>query len=393
MRYISRFKNSIRASRIYGLAFMLTFALAAGLTTYEEAVAQPSITLKVEPASIDEGVAGGTQAVVVTATASSGFLTVQEIVLTLSGTAKMRAGDAEFEAGEDYRIPSSDYESSDPEMDIVLTINSPVDGDDTANRMGTKTLNIGLNNDGAFELPKTIVVNGALSGSIVRSATIMLIDDDYDVTLAASIGTPPEPVDDTLDDNPTVSENAANPVSVMVTATLSSTRTSPTTVSLNYSGTAPSSYYTAAGTPSITIAAGLTTGTTTVTIAPNDNDTHGGNKSIIIGGRSGTLQVKPAIGFDISDNEEAPSVSLTAAPDSITEDAGATNVRLTAELTGALLESAATVNVSVVATDPGDGTPFSSASSDDYNLGGCEVCNNFSWIEDWNCHTCIHSRR
>ena len=38
MRYISRFKNSIRASSVYSLAFMLTFALAAGLTTYEEAV-------------------------------------------------------------------------------------------------------------------------------------------------------------------------------------------------------------------------------------------------------------------------------------------------------------------------------------------------------------------
>ena len=61
MRYISRFKNSIRASSVYSLAFMLTFALAAGLTTYEEAAAQPSVTLKVEPASIDEGVSGGTK--------------------------------------------------------------------------------------------------------------------------------------------------------------------------------------------------------------------------------------------------------------------------------------------------------------------------------------------
>jgi hypothetical protein len=347
---------------------MLTFALAAGLTTYEEAAAQPSITLKVEPASIDEGVQGGTQAVTVTATASSGFLTAQEIVLTLSGTAKMRAGDDDFEAGEDYRIPSSDYESSDPEMDIVLTINSPVDGDDTANRMGTKTLNIGLNNDGAFELPKTIVVNGSLSGSIVRSATIMLIDDDYDVTLAASIGG--NDVDGLNDDDPTVSENAADPVSVMVTATLSSTRTSPTTVSLNYSGTAPSSYYTAAGTPSITIAAGLTTGTTTVTIDPNDNDTHGGAKSIIIGGSSGTLQVKPAIGFNISDNEAEPSVKLSLDPSSITEDAGGTNVRVTAELDGALLESAATVKLTVVANDDDDSNGGTTAETDDYTIGG-----------------------
>ena len=48
MRYISRFKNSIRASSVYSLAFMLTFALAAGLTTYEEAAAQSSITLSAD---------------------------------------------------------------------------------------------------------------------------------------------------------------------------------------------------------------------------------------------------------------------------------------------------------------------------------------------------------
>ena len=56
MRYISRFKNSIRASSVYSLAFMLSFALAAGLTTYEEAAAQPSITLTVSPTSLGEDV-------------------------------------------------------------------------------------------------------------------------------------------------------------------------------------------------------------------------------------------------------------------------------------------------------------------------------------------------
>ena len=53
MRYISRFKNSIRASSVYSLAFMLTFALAAGLTTYEEAAAQPSVTLTVDTRSVE----------------------------------------------------------------------------------------------------------------------------------------------------------------------------------------------------------------------------------------------------------------------------------------------------------------------------------------------------
>jgi len=366
MRYISRFKNSIRASSVYGLAFMLTFALAAGLTTYEEAAAQPSVTLTVSPMEIDESNTSAT--VTVTAKASAGFLTAPNIVLTLSGTARMQHADSTtFAAGDDYRLAAGDFEASgDNEGKIVLELGTDTDRGD--NSEGTKTLNFTVNNDGAFEVPKTIVVNGSLSGSIVRSATIMLIDDDYDITLAASIGD--TEVDATLDDNPTVDEDVTTPVSVMVTATLSSTRTSPVTVALNYSGTAPSSYYTAAGTPSITIAAGSMSGSTNVTIDPNDNDTYGGNKSIIIGGRSGTLQVKPAIGFDIEDNEEAPSVTLTAAPKSIAEDAGATNVVLTAELVGALLESAATVKVAVVANDGDDTNDGTTAETDDYTIGG-----------------------
>ena len=141
------------------------------------------------------------------------------------------------------------------------------------------------------------------------------------------------------------------------------------TVNLNFSGTASSSYYTAAGTHSITIGAGGTTGTATVTIDPNDNDTHGGDKTVIIGGTSSGLQVKPAPAVTISDNEVPPAVKLSVDPSSITEDAGATNVRATAELDGALLESAVTVKLAVVT--PVENTPDTgTASSDDYTLGG-----------------------
>ena len=367
MRYISRFKNSIRASSVYSLAFMLTFALAAGLTTYEEAAAQPSITLTVDTStdtgtqtSIDEslGVNNGSVTVTVTAQASAGFSDdMRMIELSLSGSAT-RTDTTVFVTGDDYYISNTDFDTNMQDGKLLLQLDDPsmINGVSVHNSSGTMTLTINLNDDGAFERPETIIVSGALSGSIVRSATIDVIDDDYDITLATSIKLDVEGGFVDVDgqpnpDDPTVDEDVTTPVSVMVMATLSSTRTSPVTISLNYSGTAPSSYYTAAGTPSITIAAGLTTGSTTVTIDPNDNDTRGGNKSIIIGGTSGNLQVKPAIGFDIEDNEEAPSVSLTAAPKSITEDAGATNVRVTAELTGALLESAATVKVDVDAND------------------------------------------
>ena len=67
MRYISRFKNSIRASSVYSLAFMLTFALAGSLISVEEAAAQREITLTVSPESIGEDAVDNTT-ITVTAT-------------------------------------------------------------------------------------------------------------------------------------------------------------------------------------------------------------------------------------------------------------------------------------------------------------------------------------
>ena len=350
MRNISRFKNSIRASSVYSLAFMLTFALAAGLTTYEEAAAQPSIKLTVDPTSIDEEDGVGTL-VTVTATASAGFVDDAVIVLSIGGTATMQDGDDDMVY--DYSTITGTQGTGDNADKFIITIHG---GQDPVDLTGENPLTINLNDDGAFEENETIIISGSLSGSIVTPATITVVDDDYDITLTT--------------DDPSISENAADPVSVVVTATLSSLRTSPVTVGLNFSGTASSSYYTAGGTHSITIGAGVLTSTATVTISPNDNDTRGGDKTVIIGGSSGNLHVKPAPAVTITDNEVAPSIKLAVNPSSITEDAGATNVRVTAEVDGKLLESATTVKLAVIAMDADNPTTTSSASSDDYTLGG-----------------------
>ena len=366
MRYISRFKNSIRASSVYSLAFMLTFALAAGLTTYEEAAAQPSVTLTVSPMEIDE--ANASASVTVTAQASAGFAEPAPVIeLTLGGSAT-RDKDDTFAVGDDYRITNPEFVQADGTINLTLDQTSDIGGTQgVARSSGTVTLNITLNTDGAFENPETIVVSGTLSGSVVTSATIDLIDDDYDITLATSIGG--NPVTGAGSD-PVVDEDVSSPTSVEVTATLPSTRTSPVTVALNFSSTASSSYYTAGGTHSITIGAGSTTGSATITIDPNDNETYGGNKSIIVGGTSGSLHIKPAIAFMIDDDEEAPSVNLSVDPNSIAENAGRTNVTAKAELDGALLESAATVKLAVVANDGEDQNGGTTADTDDYTLGG-----------------------
>ena len=372
MRYISRFKNSIRASSVYSLAFMLTFALAAGLTTYEEAVAQPSVTLTVDTSidpgtqtSIDEsqGANNSSVTVTVTATATAGFLEAQIIELTLSGSANMRHPDStNFSAANDYALNPDDREQSgDNAGKIILNIGA---SSNSANPVltGTKNLRITLNDDNQFEQPETIVVSGSLSGSVVTPATIMVIDDDYDITLAAEV---------TVDGE--ISENAAIPVAVAVTANLASTRTNPVTVSLNFAGTAASSYYTAAGTHSITIAAGMSTGTANVTIDPEDNTTRGGDKTIIIGGTSSGLNVKPANAVTISDNEQAPTVSISADPSKISEGAGRTTVIMSAKLTGALLEEAAAIKLANITMPDDEMDATGTASADDYDLTGAKA--------------------
>ena len=357
MRYISRFKNSIRASSVYSLAFMLTFALAAGLTTYEEAAAQPSIKLSVSPDdSIEEDDTG--ISITLTAQASAGFADGTSVVLVTLGGSAVRDEDTTFEMGDDYRITSPNF-NDDGKLAITINTASDIGGNNVPNSSGSITLSITMNDDGAFERPETIEISGALAGSFVTGTSIEVLDDDYDVTLTAEVT-----------GGATISENAAEPESVEVTALLPSTRTSPTTVNLNFSGTASSSYYTAAGTHSITIAAGSTTNSSTVTIDPNDNDTYGGDKTIIVGGTSGNLQVKPAPAVSISDNEEMPNVKLSLDPTSITEDAGLTRVTAAAELDGAALESTLTVKLNVVATDAAPDP--STASSDDYDLGGTQ---------------------
>ena len=162
-----------------------------------------------------------------------------------------------------------------------------------------------------------------------------LIDDDFDVTLARVIE----------GDATSISENAAEAVSIEVTATLKSTRTSPITILLNFSGTATSAAYSAGGTHSITIGAGATTGTATVTIDPNDDEIRKGDRTIIIGGRSSGLQIRNAPAVMITDNETAPDINLSVSHTDVDEGAGSTSIVVTAEVDGALLASATTVSL------------------------------------------------
>ena len=103
--------------------------------------------------------------------------------------------------------------------------------------------------DDEFEADKTIIVSGKSDDvASVSDATIMLINDDYDVRISLPA----------TEADRTVMENAADPITIPVTATLDAAKTSPVTVELRFSGTAMASEYVVGGTTTITLGAGVT---------------------------------------------------------------------------------------------------------------------------------------
>ena len=81
----------------------------------------------------------------------------------------------------------------------------------------------------------------------------------------------------------------------------------------------------------IMIAAGQASGTATFTLTPIDDDVLEGDESIAVSGTSAGLTVNSA-NLTLADDDAAPSVDLSLSPSSVSEDAGATAVTVTATL-------------------------------------------------------------
>ena len=106
--------------------------------------------------------------------------------------------------------------------------------------------------------------------------------------------------------------------------------------------------YTATMEALITIPAGATEGTTTLTITPTNNDDEDGLKTL---GVQGTLvSTGEALSTDIEiRDDEAPSTSirLSADPNALNENASLTTIALTATLDGKALDEDATVRLAI----------------------------------------------
>ena len=349
MRYISRFKNSIRASSVYSLAFMLTFALAAGLTTYEEAAAQPSVKLTIEagdPTSVMEDDASSPQVTVI-ATLSSLLQSNASVTLRLSGSAIRKVGENE----NDYDVTSGD-----------LTF--PISGSLT----GQTTLTIDPFEDNVFEGDRDIVITGTVTTEINGVTTSLfvesdlkftILDDDFDIMLSIT-----GPMDDM--DMPVITESS-DTLSVTVEGAFDSERIrvlgAPVTVLLNV---APHARYTVLGSPMLEISAGQTSGTGTVMFVVENDESHTPPQTIEIGGTAGGYSVQSTRTLMLLDNDSPPtSLVLTVDKTQLPEEGGAQRVTVTATFIGNNTFAASTDVALTLMSDPEAGDATYSVAEED----------------------------
>ena len=273
------------------------------------------IALLVNPPTVSEDVAGGSQSVTVTATVQGGttYATATTVRVSVAGSGTATAVD--FAAVSDF--------------DIVI---------DAESASGQGTFDLRPVNDVVDEVEETITVSGASGDLMVDSAELSLTDDDAAPTGIALSVNPP-----------TVSEGVAGGSrSVTVTAGVQggTTYAEAKTVSVTVAGSgnaavvgfAPVSGF------DIDIDAESASAQGTFDLSPVNDLVDEVNETITVSGSSGTLIVSPAT-LTLADDDGAPTVTLHLTPDSISENASTTVV--TASLSH---PSSATTTVTVEAT-------------------------------------------
>ena len=269
----------------------------------------PAATLVLTPASIGEN--GGVSAV----TATLDHPSSEAVELTVSAAAESPA-------------VAGDFELSD---DRVLTI---APGETTST--GTVTIT-SVNND-VFAPDKEVTVSATVSGGggvSAPSSVTLTIEDDEAAPVVTLVLTPASVSEDGGESTVTASLSRASSASVELT--VSAAAESP----------AMSGDFELSTSKVLTIAAGETTSTGTVTITAVDNDVFGPDREVTVSAtvsEDSELSAPSSVTLTIEDDEAAPVVTLVLNPASVSEDGGESTV--TASLSGA---SSASVELTVSA--------------------------------------------
>ena len=272
--------------------------------------ATPTVTLALSPASISEN--GGESTVTATLSgASSAAVTV-----TVSASAVSPATSSDFNLSTNKTLTIAAGATTSTGTVTITAVNNSVDAPD-----------------------KTVTVSGSASGghgaANPANQTLTITDDDATPTLTLKLS------------KSTITESGG--VST-VTAELSGASSEAVTVTVSAAPVSPavSGDYTVSGNKTLTIAAGATASTGTVTITAVDNITDAADKQVTVSGTAsgGRGAANPANQtLTIADDDGA--IALKVTPASVDESDEASTATVTATLPGAARSAATTVTVKV----------------------------------------------
>ena len=295
-------------------------ATATGTITDDDA-APTGITLTASPDSVTEN--GGAKTVTVTA--------------SVNGTTRYAAAKTVTVAvgkSADSATEGTDY-STVADLTIAIAAGAA---------SVSKSFTLTPTNDAVDEPNETISVEGTSSGVTVTADQITITDDDATPTLTLKLS------------KSSISENGG---ATTVTATLSAASSQSVTVTVSAAPVSPavSGDYTLSANKTLTIAAGQTSSTGTVTITAVDNSVDAADKQVTVSGAasggngaanpaSKTLTITDDDGIQNQErntNPESSNIVLSVSPRSVAESASATSVTVTAELPVSNKRQAATV--------------------------------------------------
>ena len=278
----------------------------------------PTVSLGLSSSSISEN--GGSATVTATLSAASGA----DVTLTVSASAVSPATSSDFTLSTNKTLTISAGSKTSTGSVTVTGVDNTVDAPD-----------------------KSVTVSATVSGgngvSAPSSQTLTITDDEG--------GQGPVGVGDvTLSVSPaTVSEDAgATPVTV--TATLTQARTAATVVTVAVAGgTASADDFEAVSPFELTVAATELAGTATFTLTPIDDTEAEGAETVSVTATTAEpgLTVVPAELTITDDDEASNGVTLSVDPSTLTEGAGATEIRVNAALDGGPRTAATLVTVTV----------------------------------------------
>ena len=304
-----------------------------GLTLTDDDAA-PTVTMAVAPASISENGAIST----VMATLSHPSSAATTITVSVTPVQPAVAGDYTLSTADTLIVAAGQTTSTG-----TVTITTV----DNAVTSGNKTVTV------------SSTVGNSVGAGTVTDATLTIIDDEAaQVTLVLSPSS--------------ISENAE--VST-ITATLDRTVAVATTITVSAEAVSPAEAndFTLSGATTLTIAANVATSTGTVTITAVNNTTDAPDKRVTVaatvaGGDGASLS--SAVTLTITDDDEAPDVTLVLTPSSISENAEVSTVSATLSHPSSAIT---TITVSAEAVSPATASDFTLSSADTLIIAASET--------------------